>query len=208
MGEMHEMYGAWDNGEYNPCDGDVDEPGGTCVSCGAGFTSSRARLFCGDLCRDEASLVRYVRRCRGDGRWEDPEVRDAITIRMAHLLGGGYDRRSRRLPAGVRDAVIVRDSGRCQSCGGAGTEIDHIATGSNEPGNLQLLCHSCHVKKTLASLRTVMPGDEDYSDVNAEAEALSERFDSPEPLRACDDPDEWATTWPRLLRERRTQWEW
>ena len=82
MGEMHEMYGAWDSGEYNPLEGDAD-PGEICVNCGGEFASPVPRLFCSVLCQDEAKLVRYVRRCSADGRSAGDEVQEAIEIRMA-----------------------------------------------------------------------------------------------------------------------------
>ena len=58
----------------------------------------------------------------------------------------------------AREAVIVRDHGRCQLCGRAGSEVDHIEElteqNINNPDislnldNLRLLCHDCHSKKT------------------------------------------------------------
>jgi 5-methylcytosine-specific restriction endonuclease McrA len=211
MGEMHEMYGAWDNGDYNPFEGDVDEDdaddrGGSCLNCGIEFTHPVPRLFCSDLCRDEASLVRYVRACSADGRLADPDVHEAVEIKMAHVLAGGYDRRGRQLSREVRDAVIARDSGKCQMCGGAGTEIDHIADSSDNLDNLQLLCHACHVVKTQASFRKVSPGDPDYPEVNARRNALMERFYSPKSLRECDDPNLWKARSQQLMAERRALW--
>lgn len=57
--------------------------------------------------------------------------------------------------------VYSRDAGVCQSCKrvvGKSREahIDHIKPkkhgGTDDPGNLQVLCASCHAKKTGAGL--------------------------------------------------------
>ena len=55
MGEMHDMYGAWDNGEFNPLEGDSD-PIEICVNCDEPFESSNPKLFCSDLCQSTANL--------------------------------------------------------------------------------------------------------------------------------------------------------
>jgi hypothetical protein len=60
-----------------------------CVNCSGSFDD--IKLYCSDLCSDEADWVRYVRRCRSDGRYERAEIQEAITIRLAHILSGGYD---------------------------------------------------------------------------------------------------------------------
>ena len=68
-----------------------------------------------------------------------------------HLNAGRWAR--------VRRAVLRRDRYRCRSCGRAGRlEVDHIrplrAGGDPwDPGNLQTLCRSCHVRKTAAENR-------------------------------------------------------
>ena len=58
----------------------------------------------------------------------------------------------------TRQAVITRDRGRCQLCGKAGNEVDHIKELTEENinnaetalnlKNLRLLCHKCHTHKT------------------------------------------------------------
>ena len=207
MGEMHEMYGDWDDGEYNPFDGDVDddEPTETCVNCGIEFTSAKIRVYCGELCKQEADLVRYVRRCDADGRSDEPDIIEAIEIKLAHVLGGGYDRQGRQLPPDARSDVISRASGKCHICGEAANEIDHVSDGSNDPFNLQLLCHACHMKKSLANLRTVRVEDAEYAEVDAKGKALLARFNAEKPLRDCDDPDEWPKKYKGVLSERRAR---
>jgi hypothetical protein len=48
-----------------------------------------------------------------------------------------------------------RDDGRCQICGGPGKDVHHIHGSSDHPANLQLLCKTCHNKKTLAKLTSM-----------------------------------------------------
>ncbi|HYR06480.1 MAG TPA: HNH endonuclease [Longimicrobium sp.] len=200
---MHDMYGMYDDGEYNPMEEDHDEPLDDCVSCGSIFESPTARLFCSDLCAEEATLVRYARRCRADGRIHRVDVQEAIDIRMALVLGGGYPRRERQLSAAVRAEIRERDEGRCRICGGEGTEIDHISGSDGNPENLQLLCNRCHTQKTIASFRTVKPGDPDYDEINARASLIMKRIEAVHPQHACDDPDEWQSLSRTLLAQRR-----
>ena len=70
----------------------------------------------------------------------------------------GYDARWRKL----RMTVYVRDEGRCTDCRrvvgkGRNAHVDHIKAkrhgGSDAMSNLQLLCASCHSRKTWAEVR-------------------------------------------------------
>lgn len=53
-----------------------------------------------------------------------------------------------------RDAILLRDKYSCQQCGHIGTdlEVDHIVNvaqgGTDDDGNLQTLCPTCHKAKT------------------------------------------------------------
>jgi 5-methylcytosine-specific restriction endonuclease McrA len=62
--------------------------------------------------------------------------------------------RKARLPQGwekLRQRILRRDGHRCEICGGPATEVDHILRGDDHsPSNLQALCHTCHLAKTLA----------------------------------------------------------
>jgi hypothetical protein len=75
-----------------------------------------ATLFCTELCRDEAKFVRYYRERIADGTLWKPDVREAIQIKRAHILGGGYDAQARQVPDAIRLSVIERDGGKCPSC--------------------------------------------------------------------------------------------
>jgi hypothetical protein len=168
-----------------------------CPNCSVTFDDVR-RAFCSDLCTDEAALVRYVRRCKADGHDEDPKVKEAITIKLAHILNGGYNEAARRLPKSVRRLVIERDGGRCQTCGEPGTEIDHINGSSSALTNLQLLCDTCHNKKTVAGFKRITDPKK-----LAKAQELRTRAEAPEPLLLCDDYKHWDNLWKELRRKRR-----
>lgn len=51
----------------------------------------------------------------------------------------------------LREIVIRRDAGTCQSCGQEGKHVDHIVPrrlgGTDELLNLQLLCVQCNLQK-------------------------------------------------------------
>lgn len=58
-------------------------------------------------------------------------------------------RSTNQTPAQARRECIKRDGGLCVLCGEPGSEVDHKnRTGTHELDNLQLLCRSCHKKKT------------------------------------------------------------
>lgn len=161
------------------------------------------KLFCSRACADEAKFVRYVRRCRRDGRDKTPDVKEAIEIRLAHILGGGYPEQERQLSATVRAAVIARDNGRCQLCGQPGNQIDHIRGSSSNLDNLQLLCRSCHNLKTRASMVRVTPDSPDWERCNTKVIALMRRIDAIKPKRVCDDDKTWPSAWRDYMRERK-----
>jgi len=63
------------------------------------------------------------------------------------------DKRSRRIPQDVKDAVWRRDEGKCVECGSnEDLEFDHIIPhsrgGANTYRNIQLLCEKCNRQKS------------------------------------------------------------
>lgn len=62
----------------------VVQPPFPCANCDAPVVD--AQLYCRQLCRDEAKYVRYYRASIADDSIVDPDVRDALRIRLAHLL--------------------------------------------------------------------------------------------------------------------------
>jgi hypothetical protein len=161
---------------------------------------NEAALFCSDLCKDEAKFVRYFRACLNDGRYDQPDVQEALRIRLAHILGGGYAERERLLPQSIRDAVIARDKGRCRKCGGPGSHIDHISGSCSHLVNLQLLCPRCHNEKTTACFVTI--SKETHPDEWAKRETLLARVHASRAVRLCDST-EWEHLWRTLLKARK-----
>lgn len=170
----------------------------SCLNCDTSI--SEAKLFCSDLCKDEAKFVRYFRACLKDGRYDQPDVQEALRIRLAHILGGGYSERTRRLPQNIRDAVIKRDKGICQKCGGTGNQIDHIKGSSSDLANLQLLCSQCHNEKTTAEFVAI--SEETHPEEWVKRETLLTRVHAPRTLRLCDS-EEWKELWRPLLKARK-----
>jgi hypothetical protein len=148
-------------------------------------------------------LVRYVRRCIKDDRIKHPDVLEAIQIRLAHVLAGGYQKQERHIPPDVRQAVIAREKGRCRICGQPGTELDHIDGSSSRPENLQLLCDTCHNEKTRANLVEMHAGDERYEAVKTKDDQFWERAWARQPMRICDDEENWTGLWRTLLAKCR-----
>ncbi len=66
-------------------------------------------------------------------------MREAIGLRVAHLLAGGYHRQARALTPELREFVFARDEGKCVACGKPGEEIDHIDGDSSDLANLRLV---------------------------------------------------------------------
>lgn len=176
-----------------------------CLNCDQPVTlTSIVKLYCSDLCSDEAHFVRYFRACRNDGRINQPDIQEALKIRIGHILAGGYNERERRLPDHVRKAVFERDKGFCQECVQPGTDIDHIEGNSNELENLRVLCKRCHNEKTLSKFRPLPPEDEDEgAEIHAKKASLLLRVHSLMPQRACDDEEGWDALSRQLMSERR-----
>lgn len=169
-----------------------------CLNCHA--ERPDGKLFCSDSCKVAAKFVRYYRACQADGRIKRPDVQEALDIRLAHILGGGYDERSRRLAISERTAIFARDKSLCQICGQPGTQIDHISGSSNDPQNLQVICDPCHRQKTKSGFlpinATTHPGE--WARLNQ----LMARIHVDTPLLICDRPD-WDRIWRPLTKARK-----
>lgn len=71
--------------------------------------------------------------------------------RHARGYGAAWDK--------LRKAILARDLHLCQPCKANGrmtaaTQVDHIKAkvkgGTDDPANLQAICHACHTDKTTA----------------------------------------------------------
>ena len=70
-----------------------------CANCDQQLDMETLPLFCSELCTEVASFVRYARRVIADpGRATDPDVLEKMQIRQAHIVGGGYPAKDRRIP--------------------------------------------------------------------------------------------------------------
>jgi hypothetical protein len=174
-----------------------------CVNCD-GDAVDAPWLYCSPLCNEMAKTIRYGRSVHADGRINDPDVKEALKIRVASVNGGGYPSQQRQLTVEQRQQIVERDEGRCQGCGGQGTEIDHVAGpidgDINHPDNLQLLCAVCHRKKTIAGHRIAT--DPEHV---ARALEMHDRIHPPVPRQACDDVAVWAGRQRQLTAQRRAE---
>ena len=181
-----------------------------CVNCDGPLAGGL--LYCSSRCEQEASYVRYVRHVLRDGRWQRPEVREAIRIRAVVVMNGGYPQAERAISGRYREFILARDQYTCQSCGEAGTQVDHIhlrgLNGNiNHPRNLQTLCAPCHRQKTLADIRLISHRDdpETWERLRRKSMELDRRVRAEAPERPSDDEERWASSWRAIQAERRTQ---
>jgi len=175
-----------------------------CLNCDQPIESTgQVKLFCSELCGEEAKFVRYFRRCSHDGRINQADVQEALEIRFAHIMAGGYPAQERQVSPSTRAKVIARDKGVCCRCGEAGTTIDHIDGDANEIENLQLLCKSCHNAKTRLRIVEIMPNDKRYLTHSKKAKLLRFRCNAPRPLRLCDDSELWPSRYQDVMAEWR-----
>ena len=171
-----------------------------CVNCGRPIPERRyVKLYCSDLCAQEAEYVRYHRACIADARDKRPDIKQALSIRLAHVLSGGYPETERRVPGRVRLAVIRRAGGKCQRCGKPGSVIHHIDGSDNTLRNLELLCSVCHDRITLSRLTPLSPND---TEKVVKAKELEFRSRCELPLKECDDHKRWPAIY-REIRETR-----
>jgi len=173
-----------------------------CANCVEPLPDEVAGLFCSPLCKQTAEFVRYWRRVTRDGRYEQPDVREAVYARVAHLLGGGYDAAARYLNHDARKQVKTRDGGLCRRCGKPGEEIDHIDGDSPAPGNLQLLCKVCHHGKTAERMHPASPEQQ-----MRVAVLYATRVKPGVPVLLADDGGCWQHEWLGLRKERSTRLE-
>lgn len=170
-----------------------------CASCLQPLPDGEPKLYCSELCSQTADTVRYWRATLRDGRYEaDSTVREAIDLRVAHLLAGGYHRQARALTPELRELVFARDEGKCVACGKPGEEIDHIDGDSSDLANLQLLCKDCHHAKTGQQMVLAPPDKQQWV-----WELYATRVAPAEPSLLADDEVRWRREWAGLKKARR-----
>src|SRR5829696_5878881 len=68
-----------------------------CINCDRAIElTGQVKLFCSEICSEEAKFVRYFRRCSREGRIKKADVQEAVEIRFAHIMAGGYPARERQ----------------------------------------------------------------------------------------------------------------
>jgi len=175
-----------------------------CVNCSNEIPWTRViKLYCSDICKEEAKYIRYYRSCIRDGRIKKSDINEILRIRLAHLNSGGYSRLDRKISIDIRNIIIKRNNSKCQICGKIGTEIDHIKGDNNDLENLQLLCRKCHIKKSLANIKTINPNDENYNEILNKNRILELRAHNKTPLLICDDEINWNKKRKDLIKERK-----
>jgi len=175
-----------------------------CANCDEELDIETLPLFCSELCTEVASFVRYARRVITDpARANDSDVLEKMQIRQAHIVGGGYPAKERRIPEALRTFIAKRDKGVCRECGKPANQIDHINGSSPDPENLQLLCDPCHTKKTKSAM---VPASEDQ--VAWIRNLWETRILVEVPTRLSDHETEWDKQWRGLKAQREHRlWE-
>jgi hypothetical protein len=175
-----------------------------CANCDNALDKETLPLFCSELCTEVASFVRYARRVIADpDRANDPLVLEKMQIRQAHIVGGGYPARKRRISDALRALVIERDKGLCRRCNKPANQIDHIDGSSPDPENLQLLCDPCHTKKTKSAMVPASKDQVAWIENLWKARILVEV-----PTRLADHETEWDKQWRALKAQREHRlWE-
>ncbi|MDA8312281.1 MAG: hypothetical protein M0Z46_17075 [Actinomycetota bacterium] len=182
---------------------------GHCVNCDGTTVTVASPLYCSPGCRQAAELVRYVRSATADGRITQADVREAIQMRLAMVLGGGYPESERRVAAALRWAVFERAEGKCEECGrvldfdgssgdpDAVATIQHKAGNSNDMEDLAAFCRRCNTADAQAKFVPVQPGSPEA----LLAQELRVRWSAPSPLRVCDDHETWGSLWRGYTKE-------
>ncbi|NDC63474.1 MAG: HNH endonuclease [Planctomycetia bacterium] len=81
-------------------------------------------------------------------RWSPPRLKCAPTKERAHYVSAEW--------RAIRQRILIRDAYTCRSCEeviyGPKAHVDHIRPleegGTDDPANLQILCESCHGRKS------------------------------------------------------------
>lgn len=171
-----------------------------CVNCGEEIPWSRKfKLYCSPFCREQSSVIRWIRSTISRGVFDEPDVAEARLIRVSWLNSGGYSRTNRMVTSDVKRQIAKKFDNKCALCDSKNTgshEIDHIFGDSNTLDNLQLLCKPCHRKKTLENIGKFANINPDslpdaVRDIEIHASELRARCFSIQPLNDCDNHHTW-----------------
>ncbi len=170
-----------------------------CMNCGKEF--GQASLFCRDFCKQQAKLVRYVRKAISEKRIASPDVQEGIGIKLWLLTGEGYPTSERSVPEKRRKEIFERDRYTCSLCGRPADQMDHIAGNSDDPSNLRALCGECNRRGAFRNARE--PTREEAKNFKSAFLDMAKRIAAPEPTLPCDDPERWDKSWRAIRNSRR-----
>ncbi len=193
---------------------------GTCQNCGNVLdtpTRQAGKLFCSEKCQQTASVVRYGRSAKRDGRITLTDVQEAIRMKISQIISGGYPEQSRRLSPEQREFIFQRDGRVCTCteqhtlsaeqhfngvvhegrCTAEATTIDHISGSSSDPSNLRAMCKPCNMARFYDHAKPAGPEQQ------AEANAIRARINAELPTRIADDDQQWATVWRDMSRKQK-----
>lgn len=178
----------------------------SCLNCDLAFSTTKARLYCSLRCQSDAKLIRYARNVIKKGTYNQPDIREAIEMKLAHACSqaGYYNEKARSLSKEIRSQVFERDNGLCRRCAMPGNEIDHIDGDSSDLDNLQFLCSKCHIRKTRSRIKPILPEHPRYEEISERRKSLLSRIFAAAPERICYEPEGWREIQTRLRSE---QWE-
>lgn len=152
--------------------------------------------YCSDSCKAQAAFIRQLRASLATGTILNPEKQTAFGERLWWLLGGGLPMRDSRIPESAKRQVIKRCNGLCEICGAPMVAIQNFGSGCNRPLHLRAVCSDCSKTKPF--------GDHDFATSPPAVELLksiSERINATNPIRPCDDPENW--NWRSFIAARK-----
>lgn len=152
--------------------------------------------YCSDSCKAQAAFIRQIRAAFESETILIPEKQTAFGERLWWLLGGGLPMRDSRIPESAKRQVIKRSGGLCEFCGAPQTHIQNFGNGCNRPLHLRAVCDTCSKAKPFS--------DHIFATNPLVVELLkqiSERINASDPIRPCDDPENW--NWRLFIAARK-----
>ncbi len=165
---------------------------GKCPNCGVGAICKRSP-YCGDECRETASFVRQFRSGLSEGSIFEPDRQVAFGQNLWYMVGGGRPLRRALIPPKDWAKVLDRQGGKCATCEGIATTIDHIDTACNRTINLIGVCDPCSKTKPFAEATVV-----NTELFQRKISEIAARVGAVEPMRPCDQAETW--DWRAYLR--------
>lgn len=185
--------GGYEPGELERLKNSLD-----CANCG----NETNQAMCTDYCRDFTGLIRSVRRGLAEDKPDDTIV-ETMTKKLQVFSGAGYPKNERRLSQELKLFIMNRDNGLCQICKvEPATEIDHILGSSSDSENLRAACGRCNTGRR----EMVVATDADkQAEIRARRKEFITRVNAVEPMKLCDDPNNWQASERQIRSNRKTK---